>query len=82
MLILLSLASTASLARAQGPFTAEVLKESPPATLSAAIKAELNPTGYRVVDGKGMPFADIGSARRLPHRPSRREPTARSNFRS
>ncbi len=46
-------------ARAQGPFTASVLKEAPPAAISAEIRAELNATGYRVTDGEGKPFADI-----------------------
>jgi hypothetical protein len=48
-----------TLAMAQGPFTAEVLKESPPAAIADAVKADLSPTGYRVLDGKGKAYADI-----------------------
>lgn len=44
---------------AQGPFKAEVLKEAPPAALAAAVKSELAPEGYRVVNGEGKPYVDI-----------------------
>jgi hypothetical protein len=44
---------------AEGPFKAEVLKEGPPASLAPAIKAELSPSGYRIVDGQGKPYADL-----------------------
>jgi len=65
-LVLLALTSVASIARGQGPFTAEVLKESAPAAFSAAVKAELSPTGYRVVDGKGKPYADVWLRKAVP----------------
>ncbi len=65
-LALLMLVSMTSMARAQGPFKAEVLKESPPAALSAAVRAELSSTGYRIVNGKGKPFADVWLRKAIP----------------
>jgi hypothetical protein len=57
----------AGLARgAEGPFKAEVLKEGPPAALSAAIKAELCPVGFRVTDGQGKPYLDLWLRRATP----------------
>jgi hypothetical protein len=55
-----------SMARAQGPFKADVLKEAPPAALSAAVRGELNSTGYRITNGKGKPFADIWLRKAIP----------------
>jgi len=52
--------------RAQGPFKAEVLKEAPPTALAAALKAELAPTGYRVVNGEGKPYADVWLRKAVP----------------
>jgi hypothetical protein len=50
---------SASPARAEGPYKAEVLKEAPPASLAEAIKSELTPTAYRIVDSSGKPYADL-----------------------
>ena len=46
-------------AKAEGPYKAEVLKEGPPAALAPAIKGELGPTGYRIADSSGKPYADL-----------------------
>ena len=59
LIVLLTFVSLTSIAQAQGPFKAEVLKEAPPAAISAAVKAELGSTGYRVLNGKGKPYADV-----------------------
>lgn len=59
MLSALLLIPRVSALGAEGPFKAEVLKEGPPASLAPAIKAELGPTGYRMVDGQGKPYADL-----------------------
>jgi hypothetical protein len=36
-----------------------VLKEGPPAALAPAIKGELAPAAYRIVDSSGKPYADL-----------------------
>ena len=59
MLSVVSILPCISVARGEGPYKAEVLKEGPPASLAPAIKAELGPSGYRVVDGQGKPYADL-----------------------
>lgn len=56
---LLALLLLSPAAWGQAPFTAEILKEGPPAGLSAEIKATLAPTGYRVVSADGKPYADL-----------------------
>ncbi len=59
LILISAIASLPSIALAQGPFKAEVLKEAPPAGLSAAVKAELASQGYRVVNAEGKPFVDV-----------------------
>jgi hypothetical protein len=58
-LLIVSLLAVPPASRAEGPYKAELLKEPPPATLAPAIKAELGPTAYRVVDAAGKPYADL-----------------------
>jgi hypothetical protein len=57
--VLLSVAFVPTGVRAQEAYKIEVLKEAPPAALSAACKAVLNPEGYRISDGQGKPIADL-----------------------
>jgi hypothetical protein len=47
-------------------YKVEASKEAPPAPLSAAIKDALNPQGYRVVDDKGAPYAEIWLRKGIP----------------
>jgi hypothetical protein len=59
LLMLSVLAVVPGLARAEGPYKAEVLKEGPPSGLSAAVKGEMGASGYRIVDASGKPYADL-----------------------
>jgi hypothetical protein len=54
-----ALVATCALAQGQGPFKAEVVTESPPTALSIAIRGELSDRAYKVLDGRGRPFAEI-----------------------
>jgi len=53
-------------ARAQDTYKVEALKQPPPAELSAAIRGELNPEGYRVVDGQGKPLVELWLRKAVP----------------
>jgi hypothetical protein len=64
--ILLAWAFWPAGAWAQDAFKIEALKEAPPASLSAAIKAELNGQGYRVSDAQGKPVADFWLRKAVP----------------
>lgn len=66
MLSVVAFGPFAASARAEGPYKAEVLKEGPPASLAAAVKAELSPTGFRITDAAGKPYADLWLRRATP----------------
>jgi hypothetical protein len=53
-------------ARGEGTYRIEVLKEPPPASLSAEIKAEINPKGYRLLDDQGKSYAEFWLRRAIP----------------
>ncbi len=44
---------------AQEAYKIEELKQAPPSAISPEIAPSLNAQGYRIVDGKGKPFADL-----------------------
>jgi len=44
---------------AEDGYKVEPLREAPPEALAAAVKATLNPEGYRVQNGKGKPLVDL-----------------------
>jgi hypothetical protein len=52
-------------ARAQ-EYKIEPLKDAPPATLSAAVRATLAPEGYKVLDGQGKVLAEVWLRKLVP----------------
>jgi hypothetical protein len=50
----------------EGPLKVEPLKEAPPSALSDKVRDTLEPTGVRVLDGQGQPFADIWLGKAVP----------------
>jgi hypothetical protein len=64
--VLLALALGQTSAWAEDAYKIEVLKEGPPAGVSAACKATLDAQGYRVFDGQGKPVADFWLRKGVP----------------
>ena len=57
--ILLAVALTPTVVRAQESYKVEVLKEAPPEALSGAIRGALEAQGYRIVDDQGKSYAEF-----------------------
>lgn len=67
VLLLAALLVIPAVAPAQeGPFQVEPLKEAPPPEVAAPIRDALNPQGYRVLDGAGMPLVDVWVRKSVP----------------
>lgn len=57
--ILLAVALTPTVVRAQESYKVEVLKQAPPEVLSGAVRGELDAQGYRIVDDQGKSYAEF-----------------------
>jgi hypothetical protein len=52
--------------RGQESYKIELLKDAPPPGVSAAIRAELNPQGYRLLNEQGKSYADFWLRKAIP----------------
>ena len=50
----------------QDSYKIEALKEAPPTALSGPVREALSAQGYRIVDGKGKPYADVWLRKAVP----------------
>ena len=57
--ILLAVALSPTVVRAQESYKVEVLKQAPPEALSGAIRGVLDAQGYRIVDDQGKSYAEF-----------------------
>lgn len=51
---------------AEDAFKVQELKQPPPSSVAPEVAKELNPEGYRIIDGEGKPFAEIWLRRTIP----------------
>jgi len=53
-------------ALAEDTYKVQELKQAPPSAVAPEISKDLNPEGYRIVDGEGKPFAEIWLRKTVP----------------
>ena len=66
--ILLAVALTPTVVRAQETYKVEVLKQAPPEAISGAIRGVLEAQGYRIVDDQGKSYAEFWLRKATPAR--------------